>query len=54
MNPAKLPSELIVSKPLRTTIPTFFSAPTFAPDLETIMNKYRRHDPPPDTAHLAP
>ena len=53
MNPAMPPSELIVANALRCTIPAFFSVPAFAPDLAKIMNKYRRHDLPPDTERMA-
>ena len=53
MNPAMPPSELMVANALRSTIPAFFSVPTFAPDLKKIMIKYRKHDPPPDIDWLA-
>ena len=53
MNPAMPPSELIVGNALRSTIPAFFSVPAFAPDIGKTMNKYCRHDPPPDTEHMA-
>ena len=53
MNPAMPPSELIVANSLRSTIPVFFSIPSFAPGLAKIMHKYRRHDPPTDTERMA-
>ena len=53
MNPAMPPSELIVASALRSALPAFFSVPAFAPDLAKIMNKYRRHDPPPDIDRIA-
>jgi hypothetical protein len=53
MNPAMPPSELIVANALRSTIPVFFSIPSFAPGLAKIMHKYRRHNPPTDTERMA-
>lgn len=53
MNPTMPPSELIVAHALRCTIPIFLAVPTLAPDLTKIMNKYRRHDPPPDEEQMA-
>jgi hypothetical protein len=53
MNPAMPPSELIVAHALQSTLPTFNTVPTLAPDLTKIMAKYRKDDPPLDEARMA-
>lgn len=53
MNPAMPPSELIVANALRSSLPVFLAVPALAPDLTKIMDKYRRHDPPPDGERMA-
>jgi len=53
MDPAMPPSELIVANALRSSLPVFLAVPALAPDLTKIMDKYRRHDPPPDEERMA-
>jgi len=53
MNPAMPPSELITSNALRSALPEFIAVPALAPDLTKILDKYRRHDPPPDAERMA-
>ena len=53
MNPAMPPSELVVAHALRSTLPGFLAFPALAPVLTKIMEKYRRHDPPPEVEQMA-
>ena len=52
MNPAMPQSERIVASARRSTLPTFFTVPTFAPDLAKIIPEYRKHDPPSDHGRM--